>query len=85
MGRIFRFQQSGDREDQGMDRMPEPDTVTHPSPYADWFATQEDRSVLLCDKASDEKIKVEPPASWGDNWAWNVTEDGTSIVMRTLR
>ena len=59
------------------------DTVTHPSPWPEWFATQHDhRSVLLCDNASEEKIKVEPPASWGNAWAWNVTKDGTGIVMR---
>jgi hypothetical protein len=24
---------------------------------------------------------VEPPAEWGQNWCWNVLEDGTGIYM----
>ena len=63
-----------------------PDTVTHPSPWPDWFATQENcRSVLICNKASEEKVKVEPPADWGSNWAWNINDTGAGIVMRRLK
>ena len=54
MGRIFRFREAN-QEDQ--------DAVTHSSPWPEWFASQHDnRSVWICDKASDQKIKVEPPA-----------------------
>jgi hypothetical protein len=70
MGRIFGFQQSDS-------------VVVHPSPWPKWIATQEDScSVRICDKASDEKIKVEPPADWGNAWAWNISQDGTGIVLR---
>ena len=59
------------------------DTVTFASPWPEWFATQEDRrSVWICKKGSMDKVKVEPPAAWGNAWAWNITEDGTGIVMR---
>jgi len=88
MGRIFRFGKGNDnsrygedQEDQGM-KPPEPDTVIHSSPWPEWFAGQDGRSVLICDKTSDKRITVEPPAAWGNAWAWNVTEDGTGIVMR---
>lgn len=63
----------------------EPDSVIHPSPWPEWFASQEDRrSVVICDRASDNKIKIQPPASWGKNWAWNITEDGSGIVLRRI-
>jgi len=76
MGRLFRFGSSQDNSRYG-------DTVVHPSPWPDWFATQEDvRSVWICDKASSEKIKVEPPVSWGMDWTWNVTGEGTGLIMR---
>jgi len=59
------------------------DKVIHPSPWLEWLGTQSDtHSVWICDKTSDERIKVEPPADWGNAWAWNVTEDGTGILMR---
>ena len=59
------------------------DSVIHQSPWPDWFATQESRrSVSICDKASDERIEVQPPASWGKKWAWNISEDGTGVTMR---
>ena len=63
---------------------PVTDTVIHSSPYADWFAGQDGRSVLICDKASDERITVEPPVAWGMDWTWNVTSDGTCIIMRRI-
>lgn len=68
------------------DEQADADSVTHPSPWPDWFATQHDhRSILICDKSSDEKIKVEPPVAWGNSWAWNINTQGTGIVMRRLR
>ena len=49
-----------------------------PTPHA----TQDgSRGVWLCDKASERKVKVEPPAEWGRYWTWNVTEDGTGIYF----
>lgn len=42
------------------------DRVTHESPWPQWYATQDAlRGVWLCDRASDRKAKVEPPAEWG--------------------
>ena len=62
--------------------MTEHDRRIHPSPFADWYATQDgSRGVWLCDKTSDGKVKVEPPAEWGRDWSWNVTEDGTGIYF----
>jgi hypothetical protein len=62
------------------------DAVIFHSPWSEWFATQEDcRSVWLCNKASAERIKVEPPAEWGNGWAWNISEQGTGIVMRRVQ
>ena len=61
------------------------DSVTHPSPWPDWFASQDGRSILICDRTSDERVTVEPPASWGNAWAWNVNEAGTGIVMRRVQ
>jgi hypothetical protein len=62
--------------------MAEDDRRIHPSPYSDWYATQDgSRGVRLCDKTSDRKVNVEPPAEWGRHWAWNVTEDGTGIYF----
>ena len=61
------------------------DGVIHPSPWPEWFATQDSHTgVFLCDKATDEKIRVEPPKDWGRNWAWNITEDGTGIFMKRM-
>lgn len=59
------------------------DAAIHTSPWPEWFATQEDvRSVWICKKDSMDKVKVEPPVAWGTAWAWNLTEDGTGIVLR---
>jgi hypothetical protein len=54
-----------------------------PSPFGEWYAAQDasSRGVWLCDKASDRKILVEPPAEWGRRWSWNVTEDGTGVYL----
>jgi hypothetical protein len=89
MGRLFRFVKVNTRYGDDAVRSAESietDTVIHPSPRPDWYATQEDhRSVWICKKASDEKIKVEPPACWGNAWAWNISEQGTGIVMRRVK
>jgi hypothetical protein len=60
------------------------DLVVHPSPWPDWYATQDtsSRGVWLCDKTSDRKVLVQPPAEWGRHWTWNVTEDGRGICFR---
>ena len=61
----------------------DPDVRIHHSPWPDWLATQESLSgVLLCDKASAERVLFEPPEEWGRKWAWNLTEDGSGIVIR---
>ncbi len=53
------------------------------SPWPNWIATQGSlASVAICNRESDEEIQVEPPREWGRNWAWNITEDGSGIVMR---
>jgi len=64
---------------------PAPDSVTHSSPWLDWFAGQDGRSVLICDRTSDERVTVEPPASWGNAWAWNTNDNGTGIVLRRVQ
>jgi hypothetical protein len=65
--------------------MTDEDRRIHPSPWPQWFATQDtSRGVLLCDRTSDRKVKVEPPAEWGRNWSWNVTEDGSGIYFRRI-
>ena len=61
----------------------EPDTRIHRSPWPNWFATQGSlASVAICNRDSEEETIVEPPREWGRNWAWNITEDGSGIVMR---
>ena len=46
--------------------MTDEDCIIHGSPFSDWFATQDtSRGVWLCDRASDQKVKVEPPTEWG--------------------
>ena len=56
----------------------------HPSPFPDWYATQDtsSRGVWIYDRASEEKVKVVPPAEWGRHWSWNVTEDGKGVCFR---
>jgi hypothetical protein len=63
------------------------DPIIHPSPFPEWFATQDrrGRGVWLVDKDSNKKVKVEPPANWGQYWRWNVTEDGRGIYFRRSR
>ena len=59
------------------------DTVIHPSPWPEWFATQHDtRSVWIQKKDSMDKVQFMPPVAWGRAWAWNITEDGSGIVLR---
>jgi hypothetical protein len=58
------------------------DLVTHRSPFADWYATQDASCVWICDKGSDRRIKLEPPTEWGRHWAWNLTEDGKGIYFK---
>ena len=64
--------------------MTDQDQWIHPAPFSDWFATQDTsaRGVWLCDRATEEKIKLEPPAEWGRDWAWNITEDGRAVCFR---
>jgi hypothetical protein len=57
--------------------------ILHQAPFEDWYATQDAvRGVWLCNRADDEKVKVEPPLEWGRKWRWNVVEDGTGIYFR---
>jgi hypothetical protein len=56
--------------------------IIHKSPFADWYATQDmPRGVSIYDRNSDEKTVVEPPAEWGRDWSWSVTEDGTGVLQ----
>lgn len=60
-----------------------PDLRTHKSPWAEWYASQESTAgVFIINKATGEQVFVEPPKEWGHNWNWNITPDGTGIVMR---
>ena len=66
--------------------MTDQDYRIHPAPFSDWFATQDTsgRGVWIYDRATEEKVKVEPPAEWGHDWSWNITEDGKGVCfMRT--
>ena len=66
-----------------MPGMSEDDLRIHPSPFREWYATQDgSRGVWLHDKTSERRVKVEPPAEWGRHWSWNVTEDGTGIYFK---
>lgn len=60
------------------------DRRIHLAPFLDWFATQDTsaRAVWIYDRASAEKVKLEPPAERGPNWSWNITEDGGGIYFR---
>ncbi len=54
------------------------------SPWPNWYATQESLAgVFICDKETEGRVLVKPPPTWGRNWAWNIAEDGTGIVMRS--
>jgi hypothetical protein len=67
--------------------MADEDRRIHLSPWHDWYSTQDasSRGVWLCDKASEQKVKVEPPTEWGRHWSWSVTEDGTGIYFKRER
>jgi hypothetical protein len=67
-----------------MTNITEGDRWMHLSPFREWYATQDasSRGVWICDKASDRKVKVEPPAAWGRHWSWNVTEDGKGVCFK---
>jgi hypothetical protein len=59
------------------------DRLIHRSPFSNWYATQDtSRGVWLCDKTSDRKVKMEPPADGEAHWTWNLTEDGMGIYFR---
>lgn len=64
--------------------MTDQDCRIHPAPYSEWYATQDTscRGVWICDRATEEKVKVAPPAEWGRFWAWSVTEDGKGVCFR---
>jgi len=62
--------------------MADNDRRIHPSPYLDWYATQDVSCVWIYERGSDRRIKLEPPAEWGQHWAWNITEDGGGIYFR---
>lgn len=66
----------------GMTAMSDEDRIIHQSPFPEWYATQDVRGIWLCDKASDRKVKVEPPTEWGQYWSWNLTEDGKGIYFQ---
>jgi hypothetical protein len=60
-----------------------PEPIIHRSPWPDWYASQVDGTgVWICDRASGQTIKVEPPAEWERHWGWNITEDGTGVELR---
>jgi hypothetical protein len=69
---------------QAIQQPPEtPEIRIHKSPWPEWFATQESlTNVVICSKTTGEKVVVEPPKEWVHHWAWNITEDGTGIVIR---
>ncbi len=60
------------------------DLVTHQARWrADWYATQDAiRGIWFCNRASNEKVRVEPPSEWGRKWQWNITEDGSGVYFR---
>ncbi len=60
--------------------------IIHKSPFADWYADQDvTRGVSLCDRATGQKVTLEPPAEWGQHWTWNLTEDGTGIYFKRMQ
>jgi len=60
------------------------DQRMYPSPFSEWTASQDTscNCLLIHDTASDQQVKVEPPADWGRDWTWSVTEDGRGIHFR---
>jgi hypothetical protein len=59
--------------------------IIHRPPRQDWYATQDAvRGVLLCNRAGEEMVKVEPPFGWGRHWQWNLTEDASGIYFRNI-
>ena len=56
----------------------------HPSPFAEWYASQDTSAggVWLCDKTSDEKVLVRAADRVGAALEWNVTQDGTGIYVK---
>ena len=62
------------------------DTRIHKSPWPEWYATQESiTGVCIINRATGEKVVVEPPREWGHHWAWNLTEDGSGIVIQRTK
>lgn len=52
------------------------------SPWSGWYATQESlTTVTIYSKLTDESHVIERPMEWGDEWGWNISPDGTGIVM----
>ena len=66
--------------------MMDQDQRIYPSPFPDWYATQDtsSRGVWVCDRATEGKVKAEPPAEWGRHWSWNITEDGKGVCFRRM-
>ena len=64
--------------------MTDDDLRIHPAPFSDWYASQDTsaRAVWIYDRASAEKVKLEPPAEWGRHWAWSITEDGQGVYFK---
>jgi hypothetical protein len=61
----------------------QPDIRIHKSPWPQWFAKQESLgAVSICNKITGETVVVEPPKRWGRNWAWNISDDETGIIIR---
>ena len=59
-----------------------PEVRLHKSPWSEWYATQESlEGVCIVNKATGEKVVVEPPMEWGHRWVWNFSEDGTGIII----
>lgn len=61
----------------------QPDVRFHKSPWPVWYASQESLTgIVICNKATEERVLVSPPKEWGRHWAWNFAEDGSGIVIR---
>ena len=59
------------------------DICFHKSPWAGWHATQESNdTVTIYSKTSDEQTAIKRPEQWGRNWSWNISPDGSGIVMQ---